>query len=480
MLSISFFQGIAIGVLALAARRQVGSWTHPSCLFSIFWAFMVCLPLLLAPQIDTTAWPVTYLLAAAVAFSAPVFFQNWIKPMAAAHSRQGQTAGFSQPYLTVIVVASQVATLAMTVANLNAQGFPLTAALADPITTACEYLKIRYDGILEPNVFSKGATLLNYFGVVFAGLALGAGRSLPNQLGIIILAILPSLLYMMMYADKGTVFLAGAYLFGSVLVSRISSGYTALITVRTVAAGVLILALIAPVTAVSLLNRSTPGQCSAETRSAEVVAKMSVWSANREKSAKPERLDETVALHGGFGFYARSYAAGHFFAFSDWFESYVFEGGKGYTNPQSKTWGFWTFMALGKHVNPEYRLPPGYFDEYYLADGILMSNIYTMYRGLIYDFGIVGSLVFMVLAGWVSSLAYRQMLTNENAPISQAYFIFLLGFIYTSYIISLLIWNSAWAIPPVICAFLYMWAFIRDRKAARRNATIASNEGARF
>jgi hypothetical protein len=452
LLLLAVFEGALIGAYAVGLRLKVGSWTHPACLFAVFWAFMTCAPLLLVREIHTTPWSTGYLLLAAVAFGMPAFFHDWSKDLAIAHQRRNQPWRYSGGLLVASFAVCQISVLAMIAANLDAQGFPILTVLTDPIGTGCKYLALRYSGVFKPNIFSHAATILNYVGVIIAGLILAPRKSLIAQFGIIVLAILPSILDMILHADKGTFFLALAYMLGAVLVSRIASGDTALITWRTVAAGVVVLALLVPSSAIALLNRSTAGACTDEGRSATVVHGLSPSMSRNHTTSEHDKL---TAGSSGFGRYARSYAFGHFFAFSDWFNSYISDG-DGYTNPSRLTWGFWTFMAVGKHINPDYQLPDGYFDEYYNVDGVLTSNIYTIYRGMIYDIGIAGSLIFMILFGWLSSLAYRQMLSHENAPASQAYFIFLGGFVYTSYIISLLVWNSSWIVPLIIWSILWI------------------------
>jgi len=133
-----------------------------------------------------------------------------------------------------------------------------------------------------------------------------------------------------------------------------------------------------------------------------------------------------------------------YFAFSDWFEHHVFDKPSSvtYSDPPGRTWGYWTFMVFGRIIHPEYELPPGYFDEYIEIGSVLQTNIFTMFRGLIYDFGLVGSLAFMAGFGWISALVYRRMLTRAVAPVSQALYVLIWGVLYTSYIISLLTWKQ--------------------------------------
>jgi oligosaccharide repeat unit polymerase len=134
-----------------------------------------------------------------------------------------------------------------------------------------------------------------------------------------------------------------------------------------------------------------------------------------------------------------------------------------YADPVRQTWGFWTFMAIGERLWPGYDLPDGYFMEYFAFPGVIQSNIYTMFRGLIYDFGWIGSLVFMASLGWISSLAYRMMLKRPAPIVSQAFFIFLMGFLYSSFLFSLLTWTSVYVAALGVALMLAGDKHLRDR-----------------
>ncbi|MFV3410570.1 oligosaccharide repeat unit polymerase [Bdellovibrio bacteriovorus] len=155
-------------------------------------------------------------------------------------------------------------------------------------------------------------------------------------------------------------------------------------------------------------------------------------------------------------YYLSSYAFGHLYAFSDWFSSYFLASGSlTYTNPNAPTWGYWTFLAIGEVVNPNYSLPVGYYAEYFGPDKVLQSNIYTAFRGMIYDFTLIGSLACMATMGAVVNYAYLRMLTHAKAFGSQAIFIFTLGWMYQSYIFSMFAWSSTIGAAILTAAILW-------------------------
>ncbi len=166
--------------------------------------------------------------------------------------------------------------------------------------------------------------------------------------------------------------------------------------------------------------------------------------------------------------YFVSYTSGHLYAFSDWFSHLIGNGsGMGYRDDFG-TAGFYTFMSIFKVFGSSRFVPPGVYDEYFSFDEILTSNIYTMFRGLIVDFGIVGSIFFMLAFGLFSHVLFLCQLTSRRPSISPSVFSHIMGFIYTSFIISLLIWNSVYASFVVVSFVLFLNNNITSRNGAAK------------
>jgi hypothetical protein len=89
-----------------------------------------------------------------------------------------------------------------------------------------------------------------------------------------------------------------------------------------------------------------------------------------------------------------------------------------------------------------------------------------MFRGLISDFGVAGSVIFMYLAGLVCHAAYFALGVARRPVISTCIYIFMFGFIYTSFIISVFIWNTFVAAFGLTCLVCLANAFIDRRRKA--------------
>lgn len=512
---------ICLGILVVSAgyvillRRRCGSWSNPSVVFGIFWGLMTLLPIIGVPQLQPSPAAVSFIFAAILAFGLPVFLFRWQPALAAVRERHWTSTAFlSSGKAVALFAALQLIPLAAMILNVRYQGFSIYTLFTDPFSLGCEYLGYRYSGQAKTFFIAQVGTIVNYFTAAVAGLIVSNRRGWLVSTLIVLLCLLPSVLNIAVYADKGTIFLTLAFFYGAVVAGRTINGDTALINWRTVLAAPPVVIVVALAIAFGMINRTSK---TCDNRSTEIAKNVgtillhdakgfgSPFSGGAKQSLNnQEKKTSSSDLGGGLTYNLRSYAFGHLFAFSDWFDDWVdidtdvsvarpsapqpegaaAPGGPfGYKNPQGLTYGFWTFMAVGKMVAKQYyaSLPAGYYDEYYLSTGVLQTNIYTFFRGMIYDFSIFGSLVFLFIMSLGLNFLYQRMLYLAYAPVSQGLYIFFAGYLYTSYIISLTIWASVYASTVLTIAFMWWLSKIETPPAAEASASpvaIADRQGA--
>ncbi len=403
------------------------SWTNPAVLYGLFWFSMTFLPLV--ALIDVPIYPggVAFIALTVIAFSVPALLMArlWPASVALSQARRDSSSLSGSRSLAVAFIVMQALTLCFVVINLQLQGFTIAEFAANPIAAANRYLMARYDGLVSPNIFSQASVVLNYIAVAVGGILIVRVRGLVAQAAILVAAFLPSLVYMQVYADKGTLFLAAAYFFGALVASRVAAGDLRLMTRGTLISIFTCLVILVPALVLTMAARN----------------------------GSPNGPTDAI---GKIMFYLRSYAFGHIYAFSDWFNHYLVGSSvMEYTDPAGNTWGYWSVMAVGEILWPEYELPDGYFTEYFFVSGVIQTNVYTMFRGAIYDFGVSGILIVMSLIGWAGAASYQRMLATRHPVISQSFFIFLIGFLYTSFIFSLLTWTSIYAAAIGVTVVLF-------------------------
>lgn len=458
---------VCIFLATLAFRSRTKAWSHPAVVFSGFWCLMMVLPMVAAPQLSLSPYAFGYVLLAVIAFGLPTFAQEWESPVRVAQARSSISSGniFASRELLVLFFVLQIAPIIFILVNLEIQGFHLSA-LANPLKLNCEYLSARYNGHVSTNLAMSSGTLANYVGAPIGGMILANRKGYRLPALILLMSFIPGALNMIAYADKGTIFLTAAYFYGGVIVGRLATGDLRLVTIRTAVGAIAVALFLVPLVSVSMINRNVGASCDSASRGAKVMSAVKsvvaeVASAPQEVLPNPAPIATPVAKHdsdGRLAFYLRSYAVGAQFAFSDWFDHYTFgASSQPYATPSAKTLGRYTFMFAAKKIDKQWaaKIPDGYFDEYFKRDGVLQTNIYTLWRGLITDFSIPGSLVFMALFGTAMSFGYRKMLLQEHNALAQSAYVFFAGFTYSSSLISLLTWNSPFAAFFVLAAILF-------------------------
>jgi oligosaccharide repeat unit polymerase len=159
-----------------------------------------------------------------------------------------------------------------------------------------------------------------------------------------------------------------------------------------------------------------------------------------------------------------SYSCGHLYAFSDWYGAYMaahwdtgYQSQIHYTQENSiygATYGLYTFAPLFRFFGSTKVIPPDTFDDYYEYGNILTSNIYTMFRGVIEDFGLLGCLLFMFLMGLLNHWSFNAMLENRKPALTVTVFTFFIGFFYASFGRSIFSWSGIYFTFLLLCAIL--------------------------
>lgn len=430
---ISLALSAAMAGYAIILARCIGAWSHPAIVFSLFWGLVLFLARI---GVWTAALPTPaaiYLLAAVAAFGSPVFLLNWSSRVETAQARSELGDAWDYTLLAAFLGLQLVALVSVPL-NIKSNGFSLGSVFSDPLKFGADYIGARYTGQVKATIFSTVGTFANYAATPLCGLIIANRRSYLLSGLLLLPCFAPSLLAMFIFGDKGTLFLAISLFYGGLISGWLRGGETGLLTIRGAALSVLGAFVLVPVLFSAMIMK--------------VVGKWNVTA-------------ETLLLAWR---YFNSYAFGSLYAFGHWFEDYL-DGGTGYKNPENHTWGFWTFLALGRRLAPNFKVPDGYYDEYFTTGGGITTNIYTMFRGMITDFGLVGSILVLAVLGAVASIAYRSALRHAS-PISSAVLIAMTGMTYSSYLLSIFSWASIYVAAGLVAVSLWAAEIFRHTNVA--------------
>ncbi|WP_233004653.1 O-antigen polymerase [Exiguobacterium aurantiacum] len=138
------------------------------------------------------------------------------------------------------------------------------------------------------------------------------------------------------------------------------------------------------------------------------------------------------------------WAFGHLPAFSSWFENIYL-----INNENIYYFGKYTFGGVFSILGISDRLPGVYSEGITISSGGEATNIFTAMRGLIEDFGLIGTTFILFITSFIFGVAYKQVKAGNYVYFSilSVFYCFTLF----SFVISILVYNS------ILLAFILFW-----------------------
>lgn len=415
---IAIFFSLGILLNGYLIGKYVRTNLFPSSIFSFFWFGYTFFPLVFLFHVPVNPVSILFILLCTLAFSVSSLFFIWTK----AFKRNKQKTHYAINYLSNKLLlrmfyALNIITIISLVIDLYIQGFKILDFIFEFYASSNSFMAKRYNQEIVPNIFSQLANVCNYTLVMLGGiLSSSKVRTKFGTIKLVVITLLPSMLITLTQSAKGTILLSLVLFYGGVLISRIFMDKLELTNKKTnkrlIVGGIFLIGIM-------------------------IISFMSRGLYEESGDMLRERLS----------YYFYSYSFGHIYAFSDWFSYFVLgmDSMMNYIMPTSPYYGLYTFMYFFRLIGDNTYIPPGVFDEYYFYENLFSTNIYTIFRGNILDFGVIGSLFFWFLTGLVCNAIYYCLLSFKKPVTTIPLFIMMLGFFYTSFIISLLIWKSIFA-----------------------------------
>jgi len=389
----------------------------PACVFSIAWFLLTFIPLVALPQVPANPLAIGYILLGCAAFSIPALVARSDGTVAADITSRVPPDLFDTFVVRGAFFAFSTVALAAIVFNASLQGVSITALMTNFFEVAATLIAQRYlEDNPANNIYSQIGNIACYLSVSLGGLVFPGYRTLVSKTLVLVVAMAPALFVIGIFGAKGMIFLCIAFFWGGTLVRRLLRGDTRLMERRTILQAIIAIIALLPFVTVSFIARGNYATITPE-----------------------EFMFSMQRLYG-------SYACGHLYAFSDWFTWYIGQQSYLLYAGEPPTGGFYTFTSLFLALGSDHILVPGYYAEYFRWQDYLQTNIFTFFRGLITDFTLVGSFLALILAGAVANGMFRTMAKGRFLPITVSFYIFMMGYIYTSFLISLLIWNSSYLV----------------------------------
>lgn len=404
----------------ILARRIFHSWFAPASFFSLYWTLAVALPIIATPQEYVSIPAVIFVFFATFAVLAgSLLGMGLLKKSPFRVERIGITEQSIRHIRLGVVISSVLGILSALVAMLDV-GFGVRSifSLYSLVDVANWFSVGRYQGGYTPSIISQVLRIFVFLAPLLGGVLAGIGMT-KREILLIGLSLLPALLITVTQTQRGVIIMAGIFFISSFSAMKIALGNLPKINVKTFMLGLLIGSLAFMLFVVVALFRAGSSD------------------------------------FGNLVFLMRkiySVAFGHLTGFSVWFDDY---------RP------FYSELALGKYSVAGIfdalgisKRELGLFQNYILLHSGFLTNIFTVFRPLIEDFGIIGCISILILMGFSVTSAYSQVYLGRllYVPVLSAFY----SFVLMSFNTSVWIWNT------VIVAFVFysgvFWVAIKREK----------------
>jgi len=410
---------------AYLVRRYVGTWLFPACLFGLFWFGFTFFPLTILFWIPVNWLSIGFILLCTTAFSSTALLFDWKTAMKRNLQKPAPATYGSEFLWKVFLLCASLAVFFLLVDWYN-QGFSFADLLLRLQDSAIAYASIIYsENIVLPDFVQYGLVSC-YLASAIGGILFEASEK-KRRWKIVVLSFAPAFFVALAETSKGLMFLSLAFFCAGHWVYRICSGRPILLERQLLRRAIPILLVLCLIFAFAITMRSSQSEDTKE--NAELIAS-----------------------------YAASYCCGHLYAYSDWFSSVTRSARSDTTyEPSHFPIGFYTFMAPYNIAGYHPKMPMGIFDDSY-SNGPLISNVYTVFRELLMDFGFFGTLLFMFLSGLMLHYAFYQMLSKPFPAFTSTLYIFMIAAFYNSFLFSLL------ASKRFYLAFVLLWLVMQVNK----------------
>jgi oligosaccharide repeat unit polymerase len=418
--------GMLLALVAGYARSRGGSWLEPGAFFALAWSFYLLLPLMFAP--DYTVWPsgVWWILASALSICCGSWWVggNRSKTRSRVHNGAITTTdpcSESDPFgrgLKLALLVSVVCGLSYSLIALARMGFSSATlfSLEGIAVIARAFSVDRYsEDYIPPGRMTQIWLIGVYAAPIFGGILFAMRRS-KRDFWLSMLSFSPALFVFTLQTTRaaiatGLILWVSACFAVRVLLER---GQCRIFTKKLISAFLGIVLVMVALFTVGQVMRGGDAP---------------------EASALGDVLVSPVA---------RASMLGHISVFSQWFHESRFTS----VIPAFGAYSVaGVFDQLGMHTRPA-----GLYADPYEVEPGGFTNVYTIFRGLIEDFTLPGSLVFLFLVGTCAGWAYDRVRAGnlQYAPFLVAFYAFT-----GSHGVSIFNYNSvllAW-----LAAAIYLW-----------------------
>jgi oligosaccharide repeat unit polymerase len=395
-------------LLAVGIRVVAGTFLIPAGIFALAWFAFTLLPLVVLFSVPINSLAILYILAAVFVFSLSALPFNWRVGLRRNLIKSLPAAGFDSRFLKIVLYLSVMASISLSFVTMLINGFTIDQVILDLLQTSGQYAAVRGTVGLEYGIIGVLNTMFMYLCPVLGGL-----RALsPRRKWFFAVSMVPSLLTMVIQSSKLVFLVSLCFYLSGALIAKIYAKQMSLPKVSGLPKMIFGAAILISLVLVSFVSRIT-------------VSGLGEFD-----------LDNLGAITHPLLYSVISYTLGQTYAFADFFSHTIGYPCATFYNDGFHSYGAYTFFSIFDMLGIGKELPLLVYQESGWYKDVFETNVFTFFRGLIYDFGVIGSLFFVFVFGTFAHAVTYRVLTRTRAWFTLAVFIAIVVFLFMGYIMS--------------------------------------------
>lgn len=445
--SISILFTTGFFFLAYFSRRLAGTSYHPAAIFALLWGFLTLIPLTAIFLAPINPFSILYILFCTISFAAPLFIANnrkaYLTFVNNYTGRAKHLKSLDSTFINSTLVAISVLGVVFCFWTMIINGWSINDMLFDLLATSGRFAALRGNEGMEYGLIGSLGVIFTYASASLGGLIFLSKRTTFSRSVSILLAMTPGLLAMIIQSSKLIFLIASCFFLSGVFLSNIYKLKPLQLNSKTIYIFARILLVITPFILISFVSREHYGDL--------------------------DDLSKTLDL---LKFAMASYALGQIYAFSDFFSFYIgMDSVSSYPQDYYRM-GVYTFSSVAEMFGANIDFPPGLYLETGWYKDVFETNVFTIFRGFILDFGILGSFVVFAIMGLLSNAVFVSVLRAKNSHFASLAYMHIIVFLLMTYLISVFMPRYMYANFALLGAILLVNNMIARLNISSRNSKV--------
>lgn len=396
---------------ALIIRLVAGTLLHPSALFSLIWFLYTFLPLSLLINAPVNPLAIFFILACITSFSLSAIPFGWKHAYTKFKKNVSDTSvyshNFNSSFMVLCLSLSSILSVFFSIWTMLINEWSPLDIFTDLLATTGRFAALRGNVGMEYGTIGTLGIFFTYLSSSIGGAIVYNQKRNARRLIFIILSILPGIFTMVIQSSKLVFFVSISFFVGSLLLAKLYHLDFVVIKGKYLKLFFIGALFTFPFVLISFISR--------------------------EHYRELEDFDSMISA---LLFAIASYSLAEVYAFSEFFSFYVGMPSQSSFLIDYDNFGAYTFNSIYQMVGINKEFPPGLYLETGFYVDVFETNIFTVFRGLIYDFGIVGTIIFFAVFGFVINYFFYRLLTIPKHRFAGVIFIEAFVFFTVSYLIS--------------------------------------------